>query len=449
MEGQHLMNKNDIFEIKITGMTDDGSGVGRAEGIAVFVPYTIIGETVRVHIIKVNKTYAVGKLLDVVTPSENRIKAECEYFYKCGGCQLWHMNYGAELDYKYNKVADCIKRIGGLETEVSPIVGSPKTNRYRNKVQLPVSESGIGFYRKNSHDVIDIDDCLLQDTRAAKIVNQIRKWIDDCNIEPYNEKSGRGILRHIYLRMATSGTMVTMVIADENLPESKKLVDTLKNPELGVVSIICNINKRNTNVVLGHKNIVIYGDKSLEDTIENIKFEISPNSFYQVNKEQTHTLYSIARRMANLSGNETVWDLYCGIGTIGQFMANKAGKIIGIEIVPEAVENARKNALNNGLDNAEYYCGAAEKVAPELIKKGERADVVILDPPRKGCDEVLLDTVIKTKPKRIVYISCKPSTLARDLKHLSANGYLVKEIVPVDMFPRTCHVECVVQLCRE
>ena len=442
------MNKNDIFEVEITGMTDDGSGVGRAEGIAVFVPYTIIGETVRVHIIKVNKTYAVGKLLDVVIPSKHRIKAECEYFYKCGGCQLWHMGYDAELDYKYNKVADCIKRIGGLETKVSPIIESPKTSRYRNKVQLPVSEAGIGFYRKNSHDVIDMDDCLLQDTRASEIVGLVRNWIEENNIEPYNEKSGSGILRHIYLRMADSGIMVTMVIADDDLPMKDKLVDTLKNPALCVTSIVLNINNRNTNVVLGHKNIVIYGNKTLSDTIENVSFEISPNSFYQVNKEQTHTLYSIARRMANLSGNETVWDLYCGIGTIGQFMANKAGKIIGIEIVPEAVENARKNALNNDLDNAEYYCGAAEKVAPELIKKGERADVVILDPPRKGCDEVLLDTVIKTKPKRIVYISCKPSTLARDLKHLSANGYLVKEIVPVDMFPRTCHVESIVLMTK-
>ncbi len=443
------MNKNEIFEIKITGMTDDGSGVGRAEGIAVFVPYTIIGETVRVHIIKVNKTYAVGKLLDVITPSEHRIKAECEYFYKCGGCQLWHMDYEAELEYKHNKVADCIKRIGGIETKVSPIIGSNKTSRYRNKVQLPVSGTGIGFYRRNSHDVIDMEDCLLQDIRASEIVNQIRKWIKDYNIEPYNEKSGEGVLRHIYLRMADSGIMVTMVIATDKLPHSEKLAESLKKPELCVTSIVCNINIKNTNVVLGHKNIVIYGTESLSDSIENVSFEISPNSFYQVNKEQTYTLYSIARRMANLSGSETVWDLYCGIGTIGQFMANKASKIIGIEIVPEAIENARKNALNNGLNNTEYYCGAAEKIAPELIKKGERADVVILDPPRKGCNEVLLDTVIKTKPDRIVYISCKPSTLARDLKHLSANGYSVKEIVPVDMFPRTCHVECAALLCRE
>ncbi len=443
------MKKNDVFEIKITGMTDDGSGVGRAEGIAVFVPYTIVDETVRVHIIKVNKTYAVGKLIEVIKPSEHRVKAECDIFYKCGGCQLWHMDYTAELEYKYNKVKDCIRRIGGINTEVSAVVGSDNISRYRNKIQMPVSADGIGFYKKNSHDVVDVNDCLLQDKKISDIVYQIRKWAISNKIEQYNEKTNDGILRHIYIRTGDEGIMVVLVTTKEELPHTDKLIDALTKMNLPICSIMCNVNKHKTNVVLGTKNILLYGRDVICDKIGEIEFEISPNSFYQVNKEQTRTLYSIARRMANLKGTEIVWDLYCGIGTIGQYMADKASKIIGIEVVPEAIENARKNALNNGVANAKYYCGAAEKVAPELIKKGERADVVILDPPRKGCDETLLDTVIKAKPKRIVYISCKPATLARDLKYLSANGYNIKEIVPVDMFPRTCHVETVVQLCRE
>lgn len=443
------MNKNDVFEIEITGMTDDGSGVGRAEGIAIFVPYTIIGETVRVHIIKVYKTYAIGKLLEVVVPSENRIKSECKYFYRCGGCQLWHMDYDAELEYKYNKVKDCLKRIGGIDTEVSPIVGSESVCRYRNKVQLPVSEGGIGFYRRNSHDVTDMDNCMLQSEYVSSIVAQIRLWMVEADIEPYNEKTGKGILRHIYIRSGDGGIMVVLVVTSPEVPETDNLIHKLKQLDLPILSIICNINSKQTNVILGQRNITLYGSEAITDKIGDVEFEISPNSFYQVNKEQTYKLYSIARRMAGLSGKETVWDLYCGIGTIGQFMASQAGKIIGVEVVPQAVEDARRNAAKNDLSNTEYYCGAAEKIAPILVKKGERADVVILDPPRKGCDEVLLDAVIKTSPKRIVYISCKPSTLARDLKYLSSKGYKTEEIVPVDMFPRTSHVECCVLISKE
>lgn len=440
------MNKNDVFEIEITGMTDEGSGVGRAEGIAVFVPYTIVGEIVRTHIIKVNKSYAVGKLLEVVRPSEHRLKAECEYFYKCGGCQMWHMDYEAELAFKHKKVADCIKRIGGIDTPVSPIVGADNICRYRNKVQMPVSEKGIGFYRNNSHDVIDIEDCLLQNNASRDIVSAVRRWIQENNIEPYDEKTGNGILRHIYIRSGKGGVLLTLVANAEELPCTDKLIVELTGLDVPLVGIVLNVNMRNTNVVLGNKNTVLWGKAAITDNIGDVEFEISPNSFYQVNKEQTLKLYSIARRMAELSGRETVWDLYCGIGTIGQFMAKSAGKIAGIEIVPQAVEDAKRNAEKNGIENAEYFCGAAEDLAPILIKKGYKPDVVILDPPRKGCDEKLLDTVVRSKAKRIVYVSCKPSTLARDLKYLEAHGYKTQEIVPCDMFPRTSHVECIAKL---
>ncbi len=445
MESRTLMNKNDIFEIEITGMTEDGSGVGRAEGLAVFVPYTIIGEKVRVLITKVLKTYAFAKLLEVIEPSENRLKSECPYFYKCGGCQLWHMDYEEELNYKQKKVEDAIRRIAKMDTEVSKIVGCDLTKRYRNKVQLPVSENGIGFYRRNSHDVIDMEDCLLQTENARRIVDIIGKWIKDCKIEAYNERENKGILRHIYLREGQEGVLLTLVVADKNVPFIDELTELVKNE---VIGIVLNINSKDTNVVLGRENITVFGKGTLTDKIGDVEFEISPNSFYQVNPLQTFKLYDIARSMADLKGNETVWDMYCGIGTIGQFMACKAGKIVGVEIVPDAVEDAAANALKNGIKNAEYYCGAAEDLAEGLLKKGLKPDVIVLDPPRKGCDEKLLDTVINANPERIVYVSCKPSTLARDLKYMADKGYQVKKIVPVDMFPRTSHVECCVLLYR-
>lgn len=439
------MKKNDIYEIEITGMTDEGDGVGRAENIAVFVPYTILGEIVRVIIVKPMKTYAFGKLLEVLKPSEERTKAECPYFYKCGGCQLWHMSYEKELEFKKQKVEDCIKRLGGIDTEVKPVVPSDNVSRYRNKVQMPVSLEGVGFYRKNTHQVIDMDDCLLQSEESREIVTHIREWMAECNVVPYNETSKTGDLRHIYIRSGENGRVLVLVSRTEKLKDLDKLVSRLKDL---VTGIVLNVNDRDTNVVLGEKNIPIWGEETLVDNIGKTEFEISPHSFYQINKGQTYKLYSIAMDMADLKGQEVLWDLYCGIGTIGQFMASKAKKVVGVEIVPQAIENAKKNAIRNGIENAEYYCGKAENIADELLEKGLSPDVVILDPPRKGCDTKLLDTVIKAKPEKIVYISCKPSTLARDLKYLK-DSYRVEKIVPVDMFPRTAHVECCVLLCRE
>ncbi len=442
------MLKNDIFEIEITGMTDDGSGVGRAEGIAVFVPYTIVGEVARVIIIKVNKSFAIGKLLDIIKPSEHRVKSDCEYYYKCGGCQLRHMDYDAEIEFKYNKVKECITRIGGISTPLSPVVCADARSRYRNKVQLPVSEKGIGFYRRNSHDVIDMDDCLLQNEYVADIVNAIRLWMNKFNIAAYNEKENSGILRHVYIRSGKSGIMVALVSNTTDIPHTDDIVSMLRALSLPITSIICNINTKNTNVVLGKENRVLWGDGYIKDNIGDVEFKISPNSFYQVNNPQTQRLYEIVRSMANMTGKEIVWDIYCGIGTIGQYIAKDAKKIIGIEIVPQAVEDARKNAEMNKIGNSEYHCGLAERIAPKLVGNTDAPDVVVLDPPRKGCEEVLLDTVVKLKPKRIVYVSCKPSTLARDLKYLESRGYKTCEIVPVDMFPGTSHIETVALLTK-
>lgn len=442
------MLKNDIFEIEITGMTDDGSGVGRAEGIAVFVPYTIVGEIVRVIIIKVNKSFAIGKLLDIIKPSEHRTKSDCEYYYKCGGCQLRHMDYEAEIDFKYNKVKECISRIGGINIKVSPVVRADTRSRYRNKVQLPVSQKGIGFYRRNSHDVIDIDDCLLQNKYVADIVNAVKIWMDKFNIEPYNEKENIGILRHVYIRSGESGIMVALVSNTPDIPHTGDIVSMLRALSFPITSVICNINSKNTNVILGKENIVLWGDRYIKDSIGDVEFKISPNSFYQVNSLQTQRLYETVRRMANMTGKEIFWDIYCGIGTIGQYISKDAKKIIGIEIVPQAVEDARQNAEMNKIINSEYYCGPAEIIASKLIANAEKPDVVVLDPPRKGCEGHLLDTVANLKPKRIVYVSCKPSTLARDLKYLEIHGYKTSEIVPVDMFPGTSHVECCVLMNR-
>ena len=438
------MKKNDIFEIEITGTTEEGDGVGRAEGLAVFVPYALLGETVRVLIIKVLKNYAVGKLIDIVIPSPDRTKSQCRYFYKCGGCRFWNVDYQAELRYKHQKVEDCIRRISGLDVEVSPILGADNICGYRNKGQFPVSRDGIGIYAQHSHRVIDIDGCIIQDKTNPEVLKCVRDWMQKYNIEPYDEETGKGCIRHIYTRCGDSGKMVCIVTNCEKLPESEALVKTLREKVDGLTGVLQNLNDKRTNVVLGRRFRTLWGEDYIIDSLGDCKFKLSPLSFYQVNKEQTQVLYSVAKEFAELSGNEIVWDLYCGIGTIGQFMAKSAKKIVGIEVVEQAIDNAKENARINGITNAEYYCGTAEGVAPKL--KGQMPDVVILDPPRKGCEESLLKTVAKTGAKGIVYVSCKPSTLARDLKILTQLGYEVKKVQPVDLFPRTPHVETVAKL---
>jgi 23S rRNA (uracil1939-C5)-methyltransferase len=440
------MKKNDIFEIEITGTTDEGEGVGRAEGMAVFVPYALVGETVSVVIVKVFKSYAAGKMLEVIKASENRIKSECEYFYRCGGCRFWNVDYETELEYKRQVVEDCFRRIAKLDTKIPAVVGAKNICGYRNKGQFPVSGEGIGIYARHSHRVIDIDGCIIQDKSNPDVIRCVREWMTRFDIEPYNEETATGNIRHIYTRCGDSGKLVCIVANCSELPHSKELVELLKENVEGLCGVLHNFNDKKTNVVLGKRFRTLWGKDYIVDSIGECKFKLSPLSFYQVNKAQTEVLYGIAQGFAQLSGKEVVWDLYCGIGTIGQFMASRAKKIVGIEVVPEAIENARENAKINQIENAEYYCGTAEELAPKL--KGEKPDVIILDPPRKGCDESLLQTVARTGAKRIVYISCKPSTLARDLKILTSLGYNVDKAVPVDLFPRTHHVECCVLLCR-
>ena len=440
------MQKNEIYEIEITGMTDEGDGVGRVGSMAVFVPYTIEGEKVRILIIKVLKHYAYGKLLEVIKPSPHRTKAECPYFYQCGGCQLWHMDIHAELSYKREKVESCIRRIGGLDTVPEPVVCSKRLIRYRNKAQYPVTPAGIGFYRRNSHALIPVADCLIQGKRDTEVLAVIKRWMEEYRIAPYDENTNQGFLRHVYIREGSGEMLLVLVTGEKKFPAKNALIENILSLRFPVVGIVQNINEKPTNVVLGKESHILWGRGYLIDRIGEIQFKISPLSFYQVNRFLTRTLYEIAAAYACLSGKETLWDLYCGIGTIGLFMAQKAKKVIGVEVVEDAVENARENAALNGIENACYYCGKAENVVPELVRRGERADVVILDPPRKGCDTALLETLIKVKPLRIVYVSCKPSTLARDLKFLTENGYQIEKVTPVNMFPRSAHVETIVLL---
>ncbi|MBQ2615178.1 MAG: 23S rRNA (uracil(1939)-C(5))-methyltransferase RlmD [Clostridia bacterium] len=443
------MQKNEIYEVEITGMTEEGDGVGRIDGVAVFVPHTIVGEKVQVLIVKVLKNYAYGKLLEVQKPSFGRRKAECPHFYQCGGCQLWHMDTETELAYKRQKVTDCLRRIGKLDIDAEPVEMPSEEVRYRNKAQFPVTPEGMGLYRRNSHNVIPVEDCLIQGKWNQEILKAVTDWMEEFSVPAYEESTHSGLVRHIYTRNGESGILVTLVTAEKNIPHRQELIDRLRGLSLPIAGIVQNVNEKPTNVVLGYENHTLWGDGCLTDSIGKVKFQISPLSFYQVNPKATLRLYELAKEFADLSGKEVLWDLYCGIGTIGLFMADKAKKVVGVEVVPDAIENAKANARLNGIDNAEFYCGKAESLAPRLVQNGEKPDVVILDPPRKGCEESLLKTVTQVKPKRIVYVSCKPSTLARDLKYLTEHGYSVKPVVPVNMFPKTSHVETVTLLVKE
>lgn len=441
------MRKNDIVEVEITGMTDDGSGVGRFENMAVFVPFALMGEKVRVHIVKVNKSYCIGKLIEVVSPSENRIKADCEYFYKCGGCSYRNVAYEEELSYKENQVKDALWRIGKISVSPFPILGG-KRCRYRNKAQFPVCERGAGLYARHSHRVIDIANCVIQNQDSVKILNTVKDFMKEYGVLGYDEEKHSGDIRNIYTRCGEGKTLVCIVTRSKELPYKEKLAEMLLKTKVPLWGIIQNVNPLRTNVVLGRETHLLWGEDFMYDRIGNFKFKISPFSFYQVNPEQTKVLYDTVKRFLGKTEDKIIWDVYCGAGTIGQYTASEAKKLVGIEIVKEAVKNAEENAELNGIENCKYYAGAAEALAPALVKKGEKPNSVILDPPRKGCDKKLLDSVASVKPDSIVYVSCKPSTLARDAAYLREKGYEVSAVQPVDMFPGTPHVECVVLMSK-
>ena len=450
MKKEIPVKKDRSYPIKVSGLGHSGEGVGKTDGFTVFVEGAIPEDYVEAKIIKVKNNYAVGKLKKIINPSPNRINPPCSIVGQCGGCQIQQIDYQKQLDYKTQLVKDNMERIGKIkDVLIHPTIGMQQPWNYRNKAQFPVGkEEGatIGFYAKGSHRIIETDTCLIQHNDNNGINKVIRQFINEFKIPIYDEKKHKGLLRHIITRVgfSTNEMMVAMVINGESIPHQEELISRLKDYNENIVSIYLNINKNRTNVILGKVNKLIYGKKYITDYIGDIKFEISPLSFFQVNPIQTKILYEKALEYADLQGNEIVYDAYCGIGSISLFLAQKAKKVIGVEIVEEAIEDAKRNAKLNNIENAEFYVGQAEKVIPILYQQGQSADVIVVDPPRKGCDQKLLDTIVQMKPKRVVYVSCNPSTLARDLNYLEKNGYKAIEIQPVDMFPHTMHVECVV-----
>ena len=450
-----MIAKNQVFEIEITGQTHEGLGVGRVDGMAVFVQGAIAGEKVVAKIIKVMKNYAVARIESFMERSPDRAEPFCPVYKRCGGCNLQHMTYERTLQFKRQVVIDNLERIGGLEgIQVEPVIGMETPKRYRNKAQYPVGmgKNGpiAGFFAPRSHEIIQAEECGIQHPSSDLAKNTVLEFIKADRIPVYDEITHKGLIRHVVVKVGfmTGEVMVILVSTGPNIPKKDKLVSLLKERIPGLASIVVNVNDKPGNVILGSKNITLYGKDTIEDKLGDLLFEISPLSFYQVNPEQTLVLYNKAVEYAGLTGEETVFDLYCGIGTISLFAAGKAKKVIGVESVPEAVEAARRNAERNRINNAEFYCGNAEEVVPELYRQGMQADVVIVDPPRKGCDEVLLKTLIDMAPQRIVYVSCNPSTLARDMKVLHGSGYEPQKVQPVDMFPWTNHVETVALMSR-
>lgn len=453
--GELPISKNMHFEMTIEDIGSKGEGIGKINDFTVFVEGGLPGDKIEVRIVKVKKTYGYGKLIRIIEASPMRITPACPHAKRCGGCQIQHFDYQAQLDFKRKKVADNIERIGKLTgVVVHPTLGMKEPFYYRNKAQFPVKMKDgkvqIGFYAQRSHDIVDIQKCYIQDPVNDEIIKIVRNYIEKYNVSVYDEERHKGLIRHILTRVGfqTKEVMVCIIINGQDIPHKDKLIAELtKIPN--IKSIVLNHNTQKTNVILGDTITTLWGQDYITDYIGDIKFEISPLSFFQVNPMQTKVLYEKALEYAKLSGDEVVWDAYCGIGTISLFLAQKAKKVYGVEIVEAAIEDARRNAKINNIENVEFFVGKAEEVIPALYEeKGIKADVIVVDPPRKGCDEALLETMAKMQPKRIVYVSCDPGTLARDLKILSEKGYKVEEAQPVDMFAHSVHVECVVMMTR-
>ena len=446
--------KNDIVTLKIEDCGIDGEGIGKADGFTVFVKDAVIGDTVRAKIMKAKKNYGYGRLEEIITPSPDRVEPKCQFARQCGGCQLQALSYEKQLEFKTSKVRGHLERIGGFtDIPMEKILGMDQPFHYRNKAQFPVGKSKdgriiTGFYAGRTHSIIENRDCALGVTRNKEVLDRVIAHMEKFHIQPYDENTGKGLVRHVLIRYGffTDEMMVCLIINGEKLPGEEALVKSLRQiPE--AVSVMVNVNKKRNNVILGEKVRLLWGQPYITDKIGEISYQISPLSFFQVNPYQTGRLYGKALEYAQLSGNETVWDLYCGIGTISLFLAQKAKMVRGVEIIPAAIENAKENARLNGFDNTEFFVGKAEEVLPEqFARTGERADVIVVDPPRKGCDETLLSTIIEMQPDRVVYVSCDSATLARDLKYLCERGYELKKVCPVDMFPNTVSVETVVLL---
>lgn len=449
------VRKNEIIQIEISGMTSEGNGVGKYEGIAVFVPFTAIGDRISCRIVKIEKNYCYGISEEINVSSENRISVDCPVFQKCGGCSFRHISYESECKIKEQYVSDAFKRIGKLDVDLSPIISAENTIYYRNKAQYPVSDENgksiCGFYSRRSHRVIPYISCKLHPKIFEDIVKRILDFQNDNGILAYNEETGKGVLRHIFIRKGfhTDEIMVCLVAsckADKLYSRlAKKLTEEIEN----IKSVMLNINPDKTNVIMGKRTICLSGRDYIFDIMCDRKVILSAQSFYQINTEQAERLYSIAAEFAELKGDETLIDLYCGAGTIGLSMADKVKRLIGVEVVPEAIENAKKNAELNNIENAEFICADAGQASLKLEYDNINPDIVILDPPRKGCDIQTIEAVCRMSPKKVIMISCNPSTAARDLAQFNKNNYKIEKAIPLDLFPRTPHVECVVLMSRQ
>ena len=453
-----MIRKNDEFILEIEDMGVNGEGIGHVDGLALFVKDALIGDTVRVKVMKMQKNYGFARLLEVIAPSADRIAPLCPVARSCGGCQIQEMNYPAQLKFKAKKVKENLERIGKLDfnaenaPEFYDCIGMDVPWNYRNKAQFPIGRNKegkiiAGFYAGRTHSIIECEDCAIGIKENKDILHMVIAHMEKWKIEPYREEDHKGLVRHVLIRkgFTTGEIMVCLILNGKKFPGLSELVDNLKKID-GMTSISINVNTEHTNRILGSEVIPVYQEVYITDYIGDVKFRISPLSFYQVNPVQTRKLYGTALDYAELTGEENVFDLYCGVGTISLFLAKKAKHVIGVEIVGQAIEDAKVNAQINHIENAQFYCGAAEEVIPDLYRQGVTADVVVVDPPRKGCDEKLLDTIVNMAPEKVVYVSCDSATLARDLKYLNEYGYVVRKVQPVDMFPMGVHVETVVLL---
>lgn len=440
-----------LCRLVIDGYASDGAGVARLDGMVVFVQGGIRGEACDVRLTHVGRSALWGRVEEVVNPSPARIFPRCLHYTKCGGCQFRHMNYAEELEAKRIRVEDALRRLGGAEIHVSAILGAEQVDRYRNKAQFPVAKGPrIGFYRPRSHDVIDVDDCLLQGEAAARLRGAVKEWMAEYSIPAYNERTFTGLVRHVYVRTNRAGrSLCCLLVNGRGVPREAELVRALRRAEPNLAGIVLGVNEKHNNVILGDSYRTLWGEDFLSDTLCGLTFRLSVPSFYQVNPAQTEVLYGKALEFAGLTGAETVLDLYCGIGTISLVMARKAGMVWGAEVVPQAVDDAIANARRNHIENARFLCADAGEAARYLEGEGVRPDVVCVDPPRKGLAEDVVDTIADMGPERVVYVSCDPGTLGRDVKRFAGRGYTLKKAVAVDMFPRTAHVETVVLLSRE
>lgn len=449
-----MLKKNQIEEAEITAMSSDGNGIAKIDGMVVFVPYTAVGDKLKIRIVKVQKNYSFGIIEEMLQPSPDRVDDHCPVYKKCGGCAFRHISYEAELRHKAEFVQSNLRRLGGLDPVMLPITPSPLVQGYRNKAQYPIREYDgkieAGFFAKRSHRVISCASCDLQPAFFEQILEYTKHFLEEYHISAYDEQTGKGKVRHLYIRYGeVSGEiMVCLVVNSERLPHAAEYVEGLLKVCPQVVSVVLNINREQNNVILGQKCITLYGKDTIEDTLCDVRFELSPLSFYQVNRQAAEKLYRLAAEMAQFEGNELLIDLYCGAGTIGLSMASKVRELIGVEIVPDAVENAKENAKRCGVENARFICADAKEAAAQLATENLHPDVIVVDPPRKGCDLEVLQAISAMAPKRLVMISCNSASLARDCKELEALGYHLEKAAPVDLFPRTTHVEAVALLSR-